>query len=574
MHEICRKDHLARNVNRLSRLFPKAFGFFPKTWVLPVEKSEFLLYHKTKRNSTFIAKPDHGCQGKGIFLFKDPATVPDLWNGDMVVQTYIASPCLVDGLKFDLRVYVLVTSVDPLRVFVYQDGLARFSTEKYSSPSASNLDNVCMHLTNYAINKHSEKFVRDSKVGNKRSIKSVLEELEKKKGSNTSEIWDKMCDAIVKTLLVVQPQLARILKGWFPTDEAAKIDGSGSQCFEILGFDIMLDSKFKPWVLEVNHSPSFACDSPIDREIKSGVISDALKLINQRASSQKKFVKSEKAKSQSRLWKSTAKQADSEVVRQEQPNVQSSLPEIELQSRTSSARCTVSSSTPPRPTSTNKILIKADAFEKYQAKYPPTLSQKLQESEDKNLGQYLRIFPPENHEKFLHYLYILAETGKISSETNSTKARKAFLAQKREHETAKLRLHDNWKARHERQHPNIIAKVDTKGSMGHPKPSNFLFQFTSINSSDTEYFPKAMASKYQKTVYPWKSIISVSVQNFSEDFLSDSTGSLRMYSPKVSRTVVKSSTMLKMESLLQANQRRRDRERALNVISKAANIKK
>jgi hypothetical protein len=71
MHEICRKDHLARNVSRLSRIFPKTFGFFPKTWILPNDKTEFLNYVKTKRNSsTYIAKPDHGCQGKGIYIIK------------------------------------------------------------------------------------------------------------------------------------------------------------------------------------------------------------------------------------------------------------------------------------------------------------------------------------------------------------------------------------------------------------------------------------------------------------------------------------------------------------------------
>jgi len=51
-------------------------------------------------------------------------------------------------------------------------------------------------------------------------------------------------------------------------------------CFEILGFDVMLDDKLKPWILEVNHSPSFSTDSPLDFKIKKNLIADVLQLLN------------------------------------------------------------------------------------------------------------------------------------------------------------------------------------------------------------------------------------------------------------------------------------------------------
>ena len=68
-------------------------------------------------------------------------------------------PHLVDGFKYDLRVYVFVNGMNPLRVYVYKDGLARFATQKYEKPSEKNLGNSMMHLTNYAINKESDNFV-------------------------------------------------------------------------------------------------------------------------------------------------------------------------------------------------------------------------------------------------------------------------------------------------------------------------------------------------------------------------------------------------------------------------------
>lgn len=62
---------------------------------------------------------------------------------------------LIDGRKFDLRLYVLVTSMEPLRVYLFEEGLVRLSTKKYS---LRNLRSRFTHLTNYSINKRSGSF--------------------------------------------------------------------------------------------------------------------------------------------------------------------------------------------------------------------------------------------------------------------------------------------------------------------------------------------------------------------------------------------------------------------------------
>lgn len=80
-------------------------------------------------------------------------------TSNCVAQAYIANPLLLDGYKFDLRIYVLVASVDPLRIFLYDEGLARLATDKYVEPSGANLRKGTMHLTNYAVNKNAPGFV-------------------------------------------------------------------------------------------------------------------------------------------------------------------------------------------------------------------------------------------------------------------------------------------------------------------------------------------------------------------------------------------------------------------------------
>ena len=116
----------------------------------------------------------------------------------------------MDGLKFDLRIYVLLYGVNPLRVYIFEDGLARFATTPYEPPGARNLNNLFMHLTNYAVNKDEEDFIVPKSVNDdhahKRSLKKVLDRL-KLEGQDTDKLMDKIKDIIVKTILPIQEDL-------------------------------------------------------------------------------------------------------------------------------------------------------------------------------------------------------------------------------------------------------------------------------------------------------------------------------------------------------------------------------
>ena len=77
-------------------------------------------------------------------------------NEKCVISKYISNPLLVNNHKFDLRIYVLVTSVDPLRIYIYNEGIARFAAHPYNN--SKNVKNLFSHLTNYSINKKSDSF--------------------------------------------------------------------------------------------------------------------------------------------------------------------------------------------------------------------------------------------------------------------------------------------------------------------------------------------------------------------------------------------------------------------------------
>ncbi|MEQ2179775.1 Tubulin polyglutamylase ttll4, partial [Goodea atripinnis] len=189
----------------------------------------------------------------------------------LLVQKYLHKPYLIGGNKFDLRIYVYVTSYDPLRIYMFSDGLVRFASCKYSS-SMKTLNNKFMHLTNYSVNKKNSEYQTNSDDkachGHKWALKALWHYLGSK-GINTSLIWEKIKDIVIKTIIASEPYVNNLLKMHVKTPYS---------CHELFGFDIMLDENLKPWILEVNISPSLHSNSALDVSIKGQMIRDLLNL--------------------------------------------------------------------------------------------------------------------------------------------------------------------------------------------------------------------------------------------------------------------------------------------------------
>ena len=272
----------------MQKIFPSEYNFFPKTWVLPGDYSDFK--SQINKKKIFIVKPEASSQGRGIFLIKklDEINISERY----VVQEYLGEPLLIDGLKFDLRIYVLVTGCNPLKVFIHEDGLTRLATEVYTSPNSHNLEDMCVHLTNYAINKNNPKFEFNTdpeadNIGHKRSLNATFAYLEQQ-GKDVETLKARIEDIILKTLCSIQPSLAHIYRSCQPEDF------TNGLCFELLGFDIIIDKNLNPVLLEVNHSPSFSTDSPLDYKIKHRLIKETLEMLGSRVRDRKAYHQSKK----------------------------------------------------------------------------------------------------------------------------------------------------------------------------------------------------------------------------------------------------------------------------------------
>ncbi|XP_053229638.1 tubulin polyglutamylase TTLL11 [Podarcis raffonei] len=300
MTETVRKIPLTLAMRMMQELFPAEYDFYPRSWILPEEFPIFLAEVQMMKETNprwkpiFIVKPDGGCQGDGIYLIKEPSDIQVTGSTPLrpaVVQEYMSKPFLIDNLKFDIRLYVLLKSLDPLEIYIAKNGLCRFCTEPYQEPTHKNLHQVFMHLTNYSLNVHSGNFVHSdsANTGSKQTFSSILNRLSSN-GVNIEELTDEIISLVIKTVIAMVPNL----KVYYQSDIPA--GKPGPSCFQILGFDILLMKNLKPILMEVNANPSMRTEhekevspgvieyirSPVDEAVKVSVIRDTLRLVDPR----------------------------------------------------------------------------------------------------------------------------------------------------------------------------------------------------------------------------------------------------------------------------------------------------
>lgn len=259
-----------------------AFGHMPQTCVLPGQLEMLEEWMEAPENDevVWIIKPAAAYCGKGINLYRSGQDLPEeVKAAKGVACRYIDPPYLINGLKSDIRLYVLVTSWNPLVVYLYEEGLARFATELYN---LEHIERRCMHLTNYSLNKHNKRFVPNTDAsqddaGSKWSLSAFRRQVSQDFGeAKAAEIWRAIDDIVVKTVISVE----HIMSGALPNYLAAAAHGEhNSQCFQVFGFDVMLDGTGRPWLLEVNLDPALGTESPIDHKIKSHMLVDLLNVV-------------------------------------------------------------------------------------------------------------------------------------------------------------------------------------------------------------------------------------------------------------------------------------------------------
>ena len=279
-YELTRKDNLAKHIRSARKdairssdqSLAQALDVVPTTFMLPTEYPLFCRHFKeSSSNSVWIMKPIGRSQGKGIFLINKIGQVAD-WmkqyrsakllqeNIDpYVCQRYISDPFLIGGRKFDLRIYVLVTSYRPLTAWLYRSGFCRFAFEKFDGNSLADLK---MHLTNVAIQKTAKGYSAED-GGGKWGLDQLRIYLQGFENGSPGSTFKAIENLIETTFLSIAPHMR-----------------PSTNSFELYGLDIVLDSKLKPWLLEVNASPSLTASTESDYFMKFDLLDDVLTVVD------------------------------------------------------------------------------------------------------------------------------------------------------------------------------------------------------------------------------------------------------------------------------------------------------
>ncbi|CAO1339005.1 unnamed protein product [Diamesa hyperborea] len=219
--------------NTVSKYLPPAFEF-------PDMIEEFKEYVENNPDKKFVEK-NYDNRGVKIVNIKDV----NYKNKNKFVQEFVGNPLLIDDRMFDFGVYVVIASVNPLRVYRYQgDVLARFCPEPYYPFDPKNIDKYVVYETQKNVWQMPSlsKYCKESEYSYKTAIESHLRD----RNHNITYLWEQVDDAIVSIVQSKEHDIAKETSYYGPTNHF----------FELVRFDFIFDANLKAHVMEVNMSPN------------------------------------------------------------------------------------------------------------------------------------------------------------------------------------------------------------------------------------------------------------------------------------------------------------------------------
>ena len=179
-------------------------------------------------------------------------------SNEIIIQKYLDNHLLYQKRKFDIRCFVLVDS--NLNVFFCREGHLKSSSKLYDL----NSNDKFIHITNHSLQKKCAKFAQ-YEYGNEMSyddFKKVMKE-----DNIPLEKFDKMIE-----------EMKYLIKISFKAVGSKLLKTNPILCFEIFGYDFILDNDFKPWILEINNNPGLGISSPVILKLVPRMLDDAFRL--------------------------------------------------------------------------------------------------------------------------------------------------------------------------------------------------------------------------------------------------------------------------------------------------------
>lgn len=266
------KAKLYKEYNFMKKKFNDDYNFMVDTFVYP--DNENLINRKFNDytfdlNDLWLVKPSKKSRGSGIFFLK---SLKEILYDEFIIVKYIQYPDLINNKKYDLRLYVLLSGIKPLRIYLNKEGIVRISSEKYNLTEGST-ENKNIFLTNTAINKGHKDYIfpkndsdNEANIWNLKTYEKYLIQ----KNIDYNVIHKKIKDIIIKTIVSFQNNLIHS-NDYFNVNDRT--------IFSVLGFDILINNAYEPILLEVNNKPDLAMYNKVDEKIKTNLFIDTLNII-------------------------------------------------------------------------------------------------------------------------------------------------------------------------------------------------------------------------------------------------------------------------------------------------------
>lgn len=215
-----------------------SWDFFPRTYEMPFEAEALRAEIRARPGQMWIGKPVTKACGDGHYLFGDPADAPT--RAGWVAQEYLMRPHLIDGLKYSLRNFVLVTSLRPLTAYISTLGLAKRCSLTYTN-APEHWNDRAMHLSNVDV--QMDELGQRLPVWQLDDYATWFESV----GGDYAALWAETRRMATQVLLATR-------ESWLKENPGNT--GDLTRRFELLGIDVMLDDQLKPWLLETNTNPA------------------------------------------------------------------------------------------------------------------------------------------------------------------------------------------------------------------------------------------------------------------------------------------------------------------------------
>jgi len=256
----------------MKKKFFHDFDYMPETFNFPEDKEQInnkFENYLLNISDLWLIKPSNLSSGKNITIFK---SLKEIYLKSFVITKYITKIHLINGKKYDLRLYILITGLKPLRIYFYKEGLVRIATKNYSL-NIDSINDKFVHITNTKINYENKNYKSaidfNDEEANLWSI-SLYKKFLKRQNIIWDDIREKIKDIIIKSIACVYKNLL---------EEIEKQKLSDQSFYNLLGFDILINDNYTPQLIEINKNPSMEISNIINNKIKTKLFIDTLNLI-------------------------------------------------------------------------------------------------------------------------------------------------------------------------------------------------------------------------------------------------------------------------------------------------------